>query len=148
MCVPISEQPGYSYLAQFVERVLREKGEEIEFIVLYGSRAKGNWKPHSDFDLLIGLRIDDGKDFLSRLEDYWRLREKLVEPFVYSRSELAQMFAQFHGTLLEALDHGVVLFDRGQWACFQRQFQQWKEQGTVERVAVGWRISRLKRGRY
>jgi predicted nucleotidyltransferase len=32
---------------------------EVEKVIIYGSRAKGNYKPHSDIDLtLIGERLD------------------------------------------------------------------------------------------
>ena len=136
----LSDRPQVDKLWEFVDRVLNKKGPEIEFIVLYGSMAKGNWSVGSDYDLLIGLCIDDGKRFLDRLYDYSMLTFAPIDIFVYSRSELDLMFKNFHLTLLESLNHGVVLFDRGRWSEMRVQFKQWKESGVIEQIPLGWRI--------
>src|SRR5438874_11598713 len=69
----LSDRPDIGRLRHYVEMALAARGEEIEFIVLYGSMARGNWSIGSDFDLLIGLRIDDGKRFLDRVYEYEQL---------------------------------------------------------------------------
>jgi predicted nucleotidyltransferase len=125
-----------------VDRALKQKGHEIEFIVLYGSMAKGNWSVGSDYDILIGLCIDDGKRFIDRLYDYSLLTSAPIDIFTYSQSELDLMFKNFHLTLLESLNHGIVLFDRGRWAEMQGQFKQWKKSGVIEQIPVGWRVKK------
>ena len=136
----LSNRPHVDKFWEFVNRTLDEKGEEIEFIILYGSMAKGNWSIGSDYDVLIGLCINDGKRFLDRLYDYSRLTSASIDIFVYSHTELDQMIENFHLTLLEALNHGIVLFDRGRWELMQKQFKQWKTAGIVEQMPLGWRI--------
>lgn len=134
----LSDRPDIDRLRRYVEAVLAQRGEEIEFIVLYGSMARGNWSPGSDFDLLVGLRVDDGNRFLDRIYAYERVASGPVEPLVYSRSEWANMWKGLHLTFLEAADHGVPLFDRGAWACIRDEFAQHLATGVVERRPGGW----------
>ncbi len=149
MLEQLSDRPNIDCLQNFVNRALAENGDEIEFIVLFGSMAKGNWSHGSDYekiasplrDVLIGLRIDDNKRFIDRLYDYSLLSRGPIEAFVYSQSEIQLMFGQFHLTLLEALDHGIVLFDRGRWAKMQERFVLMLKKRVIEPVEHGWRIS-------
>ena len=138
----LSNRPHVEQLWEFVDRALKQKGDEIEFIVLYGSMAKGDWSVGSDYDILIGLCIDDGKRFLDRLYDYSLLTSAPIDIFAYSQSELDLMFENFHLTLLESLNHGIVLFDRGRWAEMQGQFKGWKKSGVIEQMSLGWWIKK------
>ena len=81
----LSNRPHVEKLWEFVDRVLKQKGDEIEFIVLYGSMAKGNWSVGSDYDILIGLCIDDGKRFLDRLYEYSLFTSGPIDIFAYSQ---------------------------------------------------------------
>lgn len=136
----LSNQPKVERLCKFMERLLAERGEEVEFVVLYGSRAREDWKQHSDFDILVGLREDDGKPFLRRLDEFWALKGPLVQPLVYSRPEWEKMASEFNFLFLEALSEGVVLFDRGGWEKLKRNFQRWLKEGRVRREGRRWRI--------
>jgi len=136
----LSNRPNIECLRDFVNQALAEKGDEIEFIVLYGSMAKGNWSQESDYDVLIGLRIDDNKRFIDRLYDYSLMSRGPIEVFVYSKSDIKLMFETFHLTLLEALNDGIVIYDRGGWANMQEQFALMLEQRVIESVEYGWRI--------
>lgn len=135
----LSDRPDVERLRRYVETALEKRGEEIEFIVLFGSMARGNWSRGSDYDLLIGLRIDDGKRFLDRIYDYQQIAPGPIEPFVYARSEWEQMWRDLHLTLLEAADHGIALFDRGDWSRLRGEFEQLLAVGAVERRPGGWR---------
>jgi predicted nucleotidyltransferase len=137
--LPLSDRPRVSELRSYVERVLAAKGEEIEFMVLYGSMARGNWDRHSDFDLLIGLRGEDDKRFIDRLREFDEFDPGPVESFVYSRSEWEQMWRQLHLTLLECADYGIPLFDRGGWAKIQAEFAGYVRDQVVEKLRGGWR---------
>jgi len=121
-----------------VDAVLEQRGDEIEFIVLFGSMARGNWSPGSDYDLLIGLRIDDGKRLLDRIYEFEQIAPGPIEPFVYSRSEWTKMWRDLHLTFLEAADYGVVLFDRGGWASVRTEFERLLSSGAIERQPGGW----------
>lgn len=45
-------------------------GERIERVVLYGSRARGDARPDSDYDVAV---------FLKNLSDRWREIDRLIE---------------------------------------------------------------------
>lgn len=134
----ISDQPGYPYLHRFVQRVLEARGEDLEFLVLFGSRVKDTWRRDSDFDVLIGLRGDDGKRFPDRLADFEDFIERQIEPFIYSRSEIQRLFGQRHTLLLEALADGWVLFDRGGWAALRAELEAWQRDRKAIRGPRGW----------
>lgn len=50
------------------------------------------------------------------------------------------MFAEYHHLLLEALAHGVVLWDSGAFAEMRKTFQGWLESGKVTPWRQGWKI--------
>ena len=134
----LSDRPDVDRLRRYVEAALAQRGDEIEFIVLYGSMARGNWSAGSDFDLLIGLRIDDGQRFLDRVYEFEQIAPGPIEPFVYCRSEWEQMWRDLHLTLLEAADYGLPLFDHGAWARLREEFARYLAAGVVERRHGGW----------
>ena len=141
----LSNRPHVEKLWEFVDQALKQKGDEIEFIVLYGSMAKGNWSVGSDYDILIGLCIDDEKRFIDRLYDYSLFTSAPIDIFAYSQSEIDLMFKNFHLTLLESLNHGIALFDRGRWAEMREQFKEWKTSGVIEQIPVGWRVQKERK---
>ena len=135
----LSDRPEVEKLERFLKTLEERKGE-IEFIVLFGSMARGDWSAGSDYDLLIGLSGDDGKRFIDRLGEF-SPREGNIEVFPYSRSEWRRMFEGFHPLLLEALEYGLVLWDRGAFAEMRERFRRWREEGRVAPWRCGWRIS-------
>jgi predicted nucleotidyltransferase len=129
-----------SSVQNFLKRLLDGKGEKVEFVVLFGSRAKGTWTQHSDYDVFIGLREDDGKRFIDRICEFSSLAEGPVEVFPYALSEWRRMFEGRGTLLLEVLEHGVVLFDRGSFARMREIFREWRERGEVVPFECGWHI--------
>ncbi len=133
------EDPESEPLRRYVERITRERAEELEFVVLFGSRARGDWTRGSDFDVFVGLRGDDGKRWVDRVAE-WEA-EGNVEVFPYARSEWERMFEDRHLLLLDALEHGVVLWDRGSFRRMRDTFRRWREEGKVVPWRSGWRIA-------
>ncbi len=79
---------------------------EVEKVVLYGSRAMGNYKPGSDVDLtLLGAEVTS--KILSQIQD--TLEDGLL-PYTFDISILAQI------TQADLLDHirrvGVVFYEK------------------------------------
>lgn len=137
----LSDRPEVEKLEHFLQRLLDQRGEELEFIVLFGSMAKGDWSLGSDYDILIGLRKDDGKRLIDRIAELSPLREGNIEVFPYSCAEWQRMFEGLHPLLLEALEYGVVLWDRGAFAEMRGVFRKWRESGLVVPWGWGWKIS-------
>jgi predicted nucleotidyltransferase len=79
---------------------------QVEKAVIYGSRAKGNFKPGSDIDLtLFGDGLTD--KVMSRI--YWALDDLLL-PY---KIDLSLFSALKHPALIEHIRRvGIVLYDR------------------------------------
>lgn len=135
----LSDRPRFEAFRRTVERIIAERGDEIAFLVLFGSMAKGTWLPYSDYDLLIGLKEDDGKRFIDRLGEFQSLLHTDADVFPYSRSEWQKMFHDFHLLMLEALDSGIVLVDDGSFAQMRLQFEKWLQEGIIQRRKRGWK---------
>ncbi len=136
----LSDRPDVRQLEQFLTRLLEARGEEVEFVVLFGSMARGNWSRGSDYDVLLGLAGEDGKRLVDRIGELSQFAVGSIEVFPYVRSEWERMFGSFNLLLLDALEHGVVLFDRGAFARMRGVFRQWRQEGIVIPYRDGWRI--------
>lgn len=123
----------------YLDELLAQHRDELAFVVLFGSTARGNWSCGSDYDVLIGLRGDDDKRLLDRMAEFTPSEALNVDVFPYSRSEWQRMFHDFHPLLLEALDHGIVLWDRGEFATMRATFGEWCQQGRVQPWRSGWK---------
>ena len=136
----LSDRPELEKLERSLQRLLNERGEELAFVVLFGSMARGDWSLGSDYDLFIGLETEDELCFIDRIAEFEALVEPGVEVFPYSRSEWQRMFREFHPLLLEVLEHGVALWDQGAFAEMQQIFRRWRESGQVTPWRSGWKI--------
>ncbi len=77
-------------VCEFIEEITRKYGGEIEFVRLYGSRARGEGGEGSDIDLLICVEGWDRRylDELSDLSfDYLLKYDVLLSPIIYSEVE-------------------------------------------------------------
>ncbi len=88
-----------------INSVLSSEGE-VTKAILYGSRAKGNYKPHSDIDItLVGEKLD--VDILNRIA--WQLDDLLL-PYNIDLS------IYHHISNTDLIDHinrvGKLLFER------------------------------------
>ncbi|NOX54780.1 MAG: nucleotidyltransferase domain-containing protein [Planctomycetes bacterium] len=123
----LSSRPDFEQFVLYLDRLLTKYADQIAFVVLFGSMARGNWSRGSDYDLLIGLDKDDGKRLIDRTMEFSADAERLaldVQPFVYCRSEWELMFQEAHPLLLEVLEHGMSLWDRGDYARLKSVFEQ------------------------
>lgn len=137
----LSDRPGIDKLERYLARLLAERADEIEFVVLFGSMAKGNWSYGSDYDVLVGLTGADGKRLIDRMAEFDGSMEANIEVFPYDRPACEHMFAGFNLLFLEALADGVVLFDRGAWSGMRERFLRWRADGTLTRLPMGWKIA-------
>lgn len=140
----LSDRPDVQKLERSLQRLLSERGEEIAFVVLFGSMARGDWSLGSDYDLFIGLETEDEWRFTDRIATFETLVEPGVEVFPYSRPEWERMFREYHPLLLEVLEHGIVLWDQGVFAEMRNTFRQWREEGVVTPWRAGWKIETVK----
>lgn len=128
-------------LNAYVNRLRHRLGQDLAFVVLFGSRARGDWRPGSDYDVLIGLDREDPRRLIDRMAEFEGGPGLSVEVFPYARSEWEAMFRADHPLLLEALADGIILYDRGSFAGMRAAFERWCREGRLVRQPRGWTIT-------
>lgn len=116
------------------------RAADVEFVVLFGSMARGDWSRGSDYDVLIGLARDEEARWIDRLVPLTRMAGATpVEALAYTLDEIENMFRHFNLIVLAALRDGLVLFDRGGWKIYQQRFEQLKTRGLlIQEGRQGW----------
>ncbi len=142
----LADRPDVGQLERSLARILAAHGEHVEFVVLFGSMARGDWSIGSDYDLIVGLVGDYGRRLVDRIGAFEALVEGPVQVFPYNRSAWQRMFEQRHLLLLEALEHGVVLHDRGAYADLRARFRALRERGVLAPTPGGWRVDERASG--
>jgi predicted nucleotidyltransferase len=100
-------------IKKIINQVFEEKGVRVEKIILFGSRARGDFKRNSDWDLLIV--VSNELDLKDKRKISKEIRIKLAEIFIpcdvliKSASEI-DYYSNFIGTTTrEALKEGVEI---------------------------------------
>lgn len=96
------------------DRVLQVEGVRVRRIILFGSRARGNARPDSDFDLLVVLHgVTQEELTASRHSLYGTLGGTgvSVEPWVMSDVEFEETKGVIGGLAYPASREGVVLYE-------------------------------------
>jgi len=100
-------------LAEVVRGLSCGLGEDLVAVVLFGSRARGEANPGSDWDLLVVARGLPGRT----LERHFRLKAMLPDVWRGQVALLAKTPAEFEARLpalyLDIALDGVVLYDTG-----------------------------------
>jgi predicted nucleotidyltransferase len=100
-------------IKKIINQVFEEKGIKVERIILFGSRARGDFRENSDWDLLI--IVSNELDLKDKRRISKEIRIKLAEIFIpcdvliKSASEI-EYYSNFIGTTTrEALKEGVEI---------------------------------------
>ena len=106
----------WKVLANFRDRVLKDLGDRINAIVVYGSVARGEYRDDSDIDVLIVGSDKEIKSKVSEISyeiDYENNFETFITPVYYTREEIEHRVKVGSPFLYEVLKDGVVLYDDG-----------------------------------
>jgi len=125
-------------LCGYLEWLNQHHGENVAFVVLYGSRARGDAKRHSDYDLLIGLRSESSTSFLDRLFEFSQFEYPRVEAKPFTPSEIEDLWMHYARTLLDAMYEGVVLLDSENWSVLRKRYDDAVQNGILERRGTMW----------
>ncbi len=104
-------------------------------------RARGDATEESDYDLLVGLREEDGLRLTDRIG---LLQDELtgkVQVLPYSRAKVRRMLDDRDGLILNALADGLPLYDRGAWGHLVAEFRACLERGAIRRFTGGWDVA-------
>ncbi|MEO3993122.1 MAG: nucleotidyltransferase domain-containing protein [Desulfurococcaceae archaeon TW002] len=105
----LEKSSEYEELLEAVKKIV--SNYRVDALIFFGSRARRNYKPWSDYDILITAdfkekyldRIGKILDLLSDLKIY-------VEPHPYTFDKAIEIFKKENPTIVDALSEGLVLY--------------------------------------
>jgi len=122
-------------LIHYIDRCI-EKGAVL--VLLFGSRATGNFLKDSDIDLLIvspNLQAevrDRALDFFSDTLP--------VQPFLLTPAELKERIEQLDFLIFDAFEDGIVLYSKMDMGHVKDMLHKSKERFKLRRVKDGWKF--------
>jgi predicted nucleotidyltransferase len=100
-------------MKNIINKVLEEKRIKVERIILFGSRARGDFKENSDWDLLI--IVEEKLSRNERVEILHFIRRKLADEFIpsdviiKSREEVEERKKVIGSVIKNAIEEGILL---------------------------------------
>ncbi len=116
----------------------RAFGDRLDAVVLYGSRARGDFRPDSDWDLLVVVEdlplspLKRHKIWLKVAPDPWRF---LADPMLRTPEE---WYGRPSSLALDIALDGVILFDaRGRMKTYLNRLRRAIKKAGWKRILVG-----------
>lgn len=102
-----------SIIKKEIEEVVNNFGLELDKIILFGSRARGDYSEYSDWDILVVIRdkLDISREREIARSIRRRLAEKLIDVDVIVRTvEEFEYYKDSFGTVTrEAFKEGIII---------------------------------------
>ncbi|AEM38450.1 DNA polymerase beta domain protein region [Pyrolobus fumarii 1A] len=101
----------------------------LRALILFGSWARGEQLRESDIDILVVAECFRGQPFYEREFLVYKLyRGKLpIEPWCYTPEEVVEAALRNPRLdVIDALDHGIVVYDDGFWKELRAKAIRWK----------------------
>jgi len=120
-------------LREYVERVSRKV--RLHAAILFGSRARGDHGPWSDYDLL--LIGDFKKPYLDRLKTLLDLTEGIripIEPHPYTLEEALKMLERGNPSIVDAVEEGEPILVGEGWEEILEKYRSMKRRGKLKRT--------------
>ena len=120
-------------LKEYVERVSRRV--RLHAAILFGSRARGDHGPWSDYDLLL---IGDFKEpYLDRLKTLLDLTEGIripIEPHPYALEEALKMLERGNPSIVDVVEEGKPILVGEGWEKILERYMSMKRRGKLKRT--------------
>ncbi|WP_440060020.1 nucleotidyltransferase domain-containing protein [Thermogladius sp. 4427co] len=110
-------------------RILIDRFKPIA-IILFGSRARGDYKPWSDYDILIIAYFT--KPYLERLGEVLEALKDIplpIEPHPYTLEEALNMLEKGNPIIVDALSEGRILYSTQELNKLLDKFSEMVRQG-------------------
>lgn len=106
-------------------------------MILYGSRARGDFKPSSDYDIIV--IAENLPEFTQRWNLLCKYRTKIpLEPHGFTPEEFLAMIANCNPAALDAIYEGRVLHDRGFIQTAMVKFGEICDRYKLKKKENGW----------
>ncbi|MEM1742063.1 MAG: nucleotidyltransferase domain-containing protein [Desulfurococcaceae archaeon] len=118
----------YEELIKIVEKIL--SSFKTYAVILFGSRARGDYKPWSDYDILI---IADFRDkYLDRIGNILELIDNTnltIEPHPYTLKEAIEMLKKGNPIIVDAISEGIILYSREEFKELLKLYEELLRKG-------------------
>ncbi|MEM1513262.1 MAG: nucleotidyltransferase domain-containing protein [Candidatus Jordarchaeales archaeon] len=105
-----------------------KKNYKLIAVILFGSRARGDFKPWSDYDLLV--IADFSEKYLDRVGKLLEILDSgLVEPHPYTLEEAVEMLKKGNPTIIDALSEGVILYENEEFKAIKAIYEEMVRKG-------------------
>lgn len=120
----------------YVEKLKKELAPEL--IILFGSLAKKNFGLGSDIDIIV-VSNNFSKNFQVRLKNLFLLNETFlpIEAIGYTVKEFKNMLKKGNPIILDAMNEGVVLYEKGSIFSEMKKLFENLKKGFIK-VDFGW----------
>ena len=103
----------------------------LDCAILFGSRARDNFMPYSDIDMIF---VGDFKEkFIERpsliFEHFDFTVGVGIDAFCYTPGEFKKMFLKGVVSILDAIDHGICIYGLDFYNEFKKQLERLKNKG-------------------
>ncbi len=101
---------------QLKNRLIKELGDRIESIVLYGSVAKKTTHEESDIDLLIVTREEDKSLYnkISKIRTQVDLKSNTLTAIVHLTNKELERYTKLGSPFIKTVaEEGIILYDKG-----------------------------------
>ena len=120
--IPIKFQQFIPMLKKIQEKIA------LNAFIIFGSQARGNALPHSDFDILLIGNFH--KSYFKRCLDILQFAPPVaIDLFCYSISEFEEKFYNYNLTAIDAIDEGFILLGTKFVEKYKQKLQYFKEHG-------------------
>jgi uncharacterized protein len=110
-------------LKELKERLVKELGEKLDSLVLYGSVARGDYGRESDIDILVILKYKKLADMASDIRYDLDIKNSTVTTFfICTPREMEKIVQQGFPFINNVLKEGKVIYDIGTWERLRHSF--------------------------
>ncbi len=123
----------YDAVKRYVEKV--SKHVRLHAAILFGSRARGDHGPWSDYDiLLIGDFIEDYMERLRKLINLADDAKIPLEPHPYRLDEAIKMLERGSPTIVDAIEEGMIIKAGKEYDKLLSKYREMKNSGKLQRT--------------
>lgn len=100
----------------------------LHAFIIFGSQARGNALPYSDFDIVIVADFQEEYIYRSK----WIVQiapEVPIDLFCYTPEEFNRLFNQYNLTAIDAIDEGIFLRGEKFLEPYVKQLEEFKKRG-------------------
>ncbi|TXT53611.1 MAG: putative DNA polymerase beta domain protein region [Promethearchaeota archaeon] len=101
---------------------------ELYAFIIFGSQARGNALPYSDYDIVIIADFQEKYIYRSK----WIVQiapEVPIDIFCYTPQEFDKLFSQYNLTAIDAIDEGIFLKGEKFLEPYVTQLEEFKKRG-------------------